>query len=46
MSKKWFKRRKRLFEILEVGTDVDRVSRAYDFAYRRPSFSLYEDAFV
>lgn len=31
MEKTWLKRRKRLFEILEVGTDFDYVSRAYDF---------------
>lgn len=31
MSKKWEKRRKRLYEILEVGSDFDRVSRMYDF---------------
>lgn len=31
MSKKWEKRRKRLHEILEVGSDFDRVSRMYDF---------------
>ncbi len=31
MDKKWYKRRKRLFEILEVGNDLDYVSRAYDF---------------
>lgn len=32
MSKKrWFRRRKRLFEILEVGNDLDHASRAYDF---------------
>jgi len=31
MSKKWFRRRKRLLEILEVGNDLDYVSRAYDF---------------
>ena len=31
MDKKWYKRRKRVFEILEVGNDLDRVSRAYDF---------------
>lgn len=30
-SKKWYRRRKRLFEILEVGNDLDHVSRAYDF---------------
>lgn len=29
--KRWFRRRKRLFEILEVGNDLDHVSRAYDF---------------
>lgn len=31
MSEKWLKRRQRLFEILEVGNDIDYVSRAYDF---------------
>lgn len=31
MDKKWIRRRKRLFEILEVGNDLDYVSRAYDF---------------
>lgn len=31
MDKKWLKRRKRLFEILEVGNDFDNVSRAYDY---------------
>ncbi len=31
MNKKWYRRRKRLFEILEVGNDLDHVSRAYDF---------------
>lgn len=30
-SKRWYRRRKRLFEILEVGNDLDHVSRAYDF---------------
>lgn len=30
-SGKWLKRRKRLFEILEVGNDLDHVSRGYDF---------------
>lgn len=30
-SKKWYRRRKRLFEILEVGNDLDHVSRVYDF---------------
>ena len=28
---KWLKRRKRLFEILEIGNDLDYVSRFYDF---------------
>ncbi len=31
MDKKWYKRRKRAFEIIEVGNDLDHVSRAYDF---------------
>lgn len=31
MKKKWIRRRKRLFEIIEVGNDLDYVSRAYDF---------------
>ena len=31
MNKQWEKRRKRLFEIIEVGNDIDHVSRAYDF---------------
>ncbi len=31
MGEKWLKRRKRLFEILEVGSDLDRVSRMYDY---------------
>lgn len=31
MDKKWQKRRKRLFEILEVGNDLDYVSRGYDY---------------
>ncbi len=31
MEKKWFKRRKRLFEIIEVGNNFDTVSRAYDY---------------
>ena len=31
MNKKWYRRRKRLLEILEVGNDLDHVSRAYDF---------------
>lgn len=31
MKEKWLKRRKRLFEILEVGNDLDRISRSYDY---------------
>ncbi len=31
MNKKWLKRRKRLFEILEVGNDLDNISRGYDY---------------
>ena len=31
MNKKWNRKRKRLFEIIEVGNDLDRISRAYDF---------------
>lgn len=31
MSKKWDKRRKRLFDIIEVGSDYDIYSRSYDF---------------
>ena len=31
MNKIWEKRRKRIFEIIEVGTEYDYVSRAYDF---------------
>ena len=30
-SKRWLRRRKRIFEIVEVGTDLDYVSRIYDF---------------
>lgn len=30
-KKKWLRSRKRLFEILEVGNDLDYASRAYDF---------------
>ena len=30
MNEIWLKRRKRVFEIIEVGTDFDYVSRAYD----------------
>lgn len=32
MSKKWEKRRKRLYDIIEVGSDYDSYSRIYDFA--------------
>lgn len=31
MDKKWIRRRKRLFDIIEVGNDLDRISRFYDF---------------
>lgn len=31
MNETWLRRRKRIFEILEVGADDDYVSRAYDF---------------
>jgi len=31
MGKKWDKRRKRLFDIIEVGSDYDVYSRVYDF---------------
>ncbi len=31
MSKKWLKRRQRIFQIIEVGYDLDYVSRAYDY---------------
>ena len=31
MSKKWENRRKRLYDIIEVGSDYDFYSRAYDF---------------
>lgn len=31
MKKVWNGRRKRLFEIIEVGNDIDNISRAYDF---------------
>lgn len=30
-GKKWYRRRKRLFQILEVGNDLDHVSRGYDY---------------
>ena len=30
-KKRWYRRRKRLFEILEVGNDLDHASRIYDF---------------
>ena len=31
MSQKWFRRKKRVFQIIEVGYDLDFMSRAYDF---------------
>lgn len=31
MSKKWLKRRQRLFQIIDVGYDLDWVSRGYDY---------------
>lgn len=31
MSEKWLKRRKRVFDIIEVGNDLDYISRGYDF---------------
>lgn len=31
MNKKWLRRRKRVFEIIEVGNDIDYPSRIYDF---------------
>ncbi len=31
VDKKWLKRRKRIFQIIEVGYDLDSISRAYDF---------------
>ena len=31
MSEKWFRRKKRVFQIIEVGYDLDFMSRAYDF---------------
>ncbi len=31
MSRKWLRRRKRIFEIIEVGYDLDYISRGYDF---------------
>ena len=31
MDKKWLKRRKRLFQVLEVGTHYDHISRTYDY---------------
>ena len=30
-SNKWNKRRKRIFQIIEVGNDLDTISRIYDF---------------
>lgn len=31
MDKTWEQRRKRVFEIVEVGNDIDSISRGYDF---------------
>jgi len=31
MSEKWFRRKRRVFQIIEVGYDLDFMSRAYDF---------------
>ena len=31
MEQRWYKTRKRIFEIIEVGNDLDHVSRSYDF---------------
>ncbi len=31
MKRTWYKRRKRIFEVIEVGNDLDRASRTYDF---------------
>ena len=31
MTKKWLKQRRRIFEIIEVGNDLDRISRIYDY---------------
>lgn len=31
MNKKWLKRRQRIYQIIEVGYDLDCVSRAYDY---------------
>lgn len=31
MNEKWFKRKKRILQIIEVGYDLDFISRAYDF---------------
>lgn len=31
MSKAWLKRRKRIYEVIEVGSDFDFASRAYDY---------------
>lgn len=30
MNKKWLKRRKRIFDVIEVGSDFDFISRSYD----------------
>ena len=32
MNDKWLKRKRRVFQIIEVGNDLDFTSRAYDFA--------------
>ncbi|MGN1266459.1 MAG: ion transporter [Dorea sp.] len=32
MNQNWIQRRKRIFEVIEVGNDLDRISRGYDFA--------------
>ncbi len=31
MNRPWYKCRKRIFEVIEVGNDLDRASRTYDF---------------
>ena len=31
MKEEWLKRRRRLFEIIEVGNDLDHISRGYDY---------------
>ena len=30
VNEKWLKRRERIFEVIEVGSDIDRMSRSYD----------------